>query len=275
MRRTLSLDSSGLRSWVRLLLALAALAALAAGGRMEAAPPPLVHLYTFATPPDLSADDLVYSPAGGGRLVVVAVNPISMLYETTVRGRALSEYPGLGSFSLTRATRGPAQGHFFQAGGAPWLTVAEFDEDFNHVGNCAVKLGGAYVVPGDAVAFNHHRMTFLVSDLDANLIHEVDCRGGGTWVRSITPTGFLAPAGMTFDVSSGTYFGVLHLDSVLVQFDDLGTLVREIDLKPFGVQQPVGITLGQGKLFIADELKGELNDTTGYIYVFRVPEPVR
>lgn len=278
MKRTLRLRIPGARCGARLLLGIAALGALGAAGHIDAAPPPLVHLYTFQTPDGLSADDLVYDPIGG-HLVFVGVNPRSVLWETTIRGELLAEHPDLGSNSLTRATRGATTGHFFQAsGGGGSVTVSEFDETFTKVKDCLVQLSlpdGVPSVPGDALAFNHYRQTFLVSDLPANLIHEVDCRGEGTFIRSVAPVGFDAPAGMVFDVATGTYFGVHHMDSVLVQFDDVGTLIRSFPLAPYGVVQPVGITIGQGKIFVTDELRGEENDKTGYIFAFRTPAPAR
>jgi hypothetical protein len=239
----------------------------------------LVLLYSFETGSGLSPDDLVFSPAGGGRLVIVAANP-SSLYEMTVRGELVAQYPGLGSNAITRSTRGPNMGHFFQANPGPQvLTIAEFDEHFTHIRDYTVDRTTFFNgVPGDALAFNHHRSTFLVSDLPANLIHEVACREDGTqgtFIRSFKPSGFSAPAGMTFDVSSGTYYGVLHIENALVQFDDMGTLIRWISLEEYGVQKPVGVTVGQGKIFIADELSDNRHDITGFIYVFKEPAPVR
>jgi hypothetical protein len=234
----------------------------------------LVLLHYFETGTDLSPDDLVFSPANGGRLINVGVAP-SMLSEWTIDGELVGQYQGLGGNSIARSTRGPNMGHLFQAGGEP-LGIFEYAEDFAFIRHCLVPVEppSALSHPGDALAFNHHRSTFLVSDLSANLIHEVDCRADGTFVRSFAPSGFSAPAGMTFDVSSGTYFGVLHMENALVQFDDTGTLIRWFDLAQYGVQKPVGVTVGQGKLFIADELSDDRHDITGFIYVFLKPRPV-
>jgi hypothetical protein len=234
----------------------------------------LALLYSFETGSGFSPDDLVFSPANGGRLIIVGVEP-STLSEWTVDGEMVSQYSGLGGNSITRSTRGPNMGHFFQAGGAP-IGIFEYAEDFAFIRHCVVSVEPPSIIsaPGDGLAFNHHRSTFLVSDLPANLIHEVDCRGEGTLVRSFAPSGFSAPAGMTFDVSSGTYFGVLHMENALVQFDDTGTLIRWFDLAEYGVQKPVGVTVGQGKIFIADELSDSRHDITGFIYVFMKPHPI-
>lgn len=261
---------------VFLMCALTTTAGARGAGSTKPLRPELVYLYSFETGTGFSPDDVAFSAAGGPQLVIVSAGPAG-LFEMTVRGEMGDQYPALGANSITMSTRGPGKGHYFQAwGGGGTIAIYEYAEDFMFVRSCAVSLEGVpHGYPGDAVAFNHYRSTLLVSDLPANLIHEVDCQGDGAFVRSITPVGFAAPAGLTFDVSTGTYYGVLHMECALVQFDDTGALIRWIDLRPYGVQKPIGVTLGQGKMFIADELVGDLHDKTGFIHVFKEPARVR
>ena len=237
-------------------------------------------LAVFETPPGLSPDDLAFRTSmGGPRLVATAMNPANYLYEMTLDGELIVTYADLGGWSLTRGTRGWAVDHFFQAsGGGGSLSIRELDRDYGVVRDCNVDISGSgSTVPCDGLAYDHHRGTFVATDTDANLLLEVDCSTGtvGSLVRVLVPDGFPAPAGLVYDESTRTFLGVLHGPAELVQFDHDGGLIRRIDLKPFGVQQPVGITVGEGKLFVADELKGDLNDTTGYIYVFKLGAVIR
>lgn len=230
-------------------------------------------LAVFETPPGLSPDDLVFRSSGGPRLVATAVNPESFLYEMTLDGELIAAYPGLGSFSLTRGTQGGFLDHFFQAsGGGGNLDITELDRGYTPVRVCSTDISASpSTVPCDGIAFDHHRGTFLVSDTDANLLLEIDCAGGPVGsLRRWVSLDFPAPAGAVYDKASRSFLGVLHGPAELVRFDADGVLLQRIDLKPFGVQQPVGVAVGQGKVFVADELKGDLNDTTGFIYVFKL-----
>jgi hypothetical protein len=47
-----------------------------------------------------------------------------------------------------------------------------------------------------------------------------------------------------------------------------GQILRRVDLRAYGVEQPIGITIAEGKLYIADELEG---NTGGYIHIFELP----
>ncbi len=50
-------------------------------------------------------------------------------------------------------------------------------------------------------------------------------------------------------------------------------MLRSFDLYQYGIERPVGIGYGQGKLFIADEVS--VPNTGGYIWIFKSPTKTR
>ncbi len=218
-----------------------------------------------------------FSPDGithGRRSLFIAsagaqVPNLTGVFEVTRKGRLVEHRPFSASeerlgFSITRATSGPAAGHFFLASytGLPDIQVFELDADLNRIRRFSFRGSTA---PGDGIAFNHSTRNLAITDVSGELF-EITIRGD--LVRSFpTPSNI----GLTFNVESGTYFAVDFTRVSEFSATD-GALIRTFALRPYGVEQAVGIASGQGRLFIADE-KDDPN-SGGLVWVFKSPKPL-
>jgi hypothetical protein len=218
-------------------------------------------------------DDVVFNPAGGTLFISSAADSVvpastQGVYEVTQDGllvQRLSTPPGvLLGFSITRATSGPGVGNFFMAefNGSPAVRIFQFDRDFAPVNEFTVS---GVASPGDGLAFNHITRTLMLAD--PGLSHLIEVTTSGELLRTIpTPGG--AVAGLTFNLPTGTYFGV-NSGGTMTEFSVDGVVLRQFDLTAYGVKNSVGIASGQGKLFIADE--DDPPNTGGTIHVFKSP----
>lgn len=220
-------------------------------------------------------DGVTYSPRGAELYISASADDgtgTQGVYQVTQDGELIRHITlppptpenGLIGFSITRATSGPKVGHFYMSSynGLPTVNVFEFDRDFTLIGSFPVT-GSAS--PGDGIAFNHLTRNLIVVDGGGNELIEVTT--SGDHVRTI-PLPFAHVVGLTFDVATGSYFGV-DLGGVLKELSSDGDLLRTVDLTAFGVKNPVGIGAGQGRLFIADE--GDPSNSAGVIHIFTSP----
>jgi hypothetical protein len=218
-----------------------------------------------------SPDDATFSPEHGGRLFLSATADAEQgtqkVFEVTLSGKLIRSFdlpvvvPILG-YSIARVSSGPKVGHFFliQYSGGAQVQVWEFDQAFNKVNQFQVDGEGN---PGDAIAYNRRTGTLMITDPSPS---------GGKLIEVTTNgkelTSFPAPGGvngMTFNETTGTYFGVMG--GSMVEFSTSEIIINSYDLSGFGVTMAVGIAYGQGMFFIADE--GRENDI-GYIYIVQV-----
>lgn len=248
----------------------------------------LKYLGSFPTS-GFSPDGLVYDPKGNCLIAVHVASPFFSqgMYVVDLDGtlKAFHPFPDDApcvGLDITRVMNGSKAGHFFVLGfsdvGNPdqgdfeaEVEALELDRDLTplSVFHVTIPYGGD---PGDGVAYNPFSRTLLITDQWANKLHEITI--DGEWVGSTEIAAGCSPyAGITFNVSTGTYFGVEHNGRFLAEFDGDTNLIRTFDLRAYGVQQPVGVTCGQGKIFIADQLSYPFTGTGGFIHVFRSPTP--
>jgi hypothetical protein len=269
------------------VVSLVVFVALLASARVAGAKQPereaLVYLRSFVSP-GVSPDGVAYDPKGGHLLVVngATLEVLSLDGELLASRSFAAQAPYVGC-DIVRVTNGPQAGHFLVTGfsdtGNPIegdieaeLEILELDRNLEPVGvmHVTVPYGGD---PGDGVAYNPFRRSLLITDQWANALHEVTV--DGVFVRTIPYTFCCAHAGIAYNPSTGTYWGVNHGGASLDELDGAGNLLRTFDLTPFGVQQPVGIGFGQGKMFIADELAPPDTNTGGFIHTFMSPKAAR
>lgn len=235
----------------------------------------LIFLEKFETCASIgfSPDGVTYSPKKS-RLFISAAGSDSCnstgVFEVTLEGELIKHiyFPqgyGLG-FSITRVSSGPKNGHFFlvEFNGTPNVRVVEYDSCCEMV-NEFLFTGG--VSPGDGVTFNHKSKNLAILDA-GNGVFEVTT--SGEFVQFFPNP---CTAGITYNRQTGTYFGLEHDPEILIEFTTSGEILRIFNLNQYGVEQPVGIGYGQGKLFIADEIDGP--NTGGYIWIFKAPHRAR
>lgn len=212
---------------------------------------------------------LFISAAGAPELYCESVG----VFEVTLEGELIKHiyfptgFNGLG-FSITRASSGPKNGHFFlvECYGEPEVRVVEFDSYFEMVNEF---LFTGIKNPGDGIAFNHITKNLAILD-------------GGYGIFEVTTSGELVQSfptpcntGITYNRQTGTYFGLEFKNSTktLYEFTTSGEILRSFNLNQYGIGQPVGIGYGQGKLFIADET--DFHNTGGYIWIFKSPHRIK
>lgn len=220
-----------------------------------------------------SPDGVTYSPKKSRLFISASGEDVCTgqrgVFEVTLDGevKKMIYIPWNFGFSITRVTSGPKVGHFFLVdyNSTPTVRVLEYDKDWEKV-NEFIFTGASN--PGDGIAFNHITQNLAICD---------GCRG----VFEITTSGDLVNffpisfclAGMTFNIETGTYFGLGHSPPTLYEFTTSGEIKRIFDLSEYGVMQAVGIGSGQGKLFIADEIDSP--NVGGYIWIFKSPHRVK
>jgi hypothetical protein len=97
------------------------------------------------------------------------------------------------------------------------VSVIEFDKAWNVVGDFEVT---GDVDPGDGITWNHRSQNLVVVDLGASLLIEVTPEG--EHVRTVTTP---CMAGVTFNIPTGTYFGVCP-DATMWEIATDGTVRR-------------------------------------------------
>lgn len=256
-------------------LVLVAMLAIPTGVHGQGTLEPLGSFETFDSL-GFSPDGVTYQPKKAHLLISSAVTAADVpsepgVFETTTTGdliRHIDIDEGLG-LSITKATSGPGVGHVFMVAyegpGDGQASVVEFDEAWNVIGGFEV----AGVAPGDGIAWNHRTQTLVILDRDAGPPVLIEVTPEGDVLRTLPVP---CMAGVTFNIPSGTYFGVCT-DGTLLEIDTTGTVLRSFNLGEYGVSQPVGIGSGQGKLFIADEI--DVPNSGGVIYIFKSPRPMR
>jgi len=232
----------------------------------------LVVLGKFETCQSLgfSPDGVTYSPRKSRLFITAAGSDYcngTGIFELSLDGELIKQihFPsgyGLG-YSITRASSGPKNGHFFlvEFNNTPTVRVVEFDSCCEMV-NEFLFTGGEH--PGDGIAFNHKTKNLAILDAEYG-VFEVTTSGE---LVQFFPTP--CSAGITYNKKTGTYFGLKHEPEILYEFTTYGEMLRSFDLSQYGVEQPVGIGYGQGKLFIADEI--DFPNTGGYIWIFKSPK---
>ena len=266
--------------------ALVALAVTATAPAVAGASDSLTPLGSFDTYNDpglgFSPDDVTYSPVDG-HLFISAAGAEPAVFETTLAGELVAKYAGLpggfGSlgYSLTQATTGPAEEHFFMASytDKAEVSVLEFDAGWSLVGHF-LFMGACDPGPGDGIAYNPVSETLLISDMrygdcaPGSQIFEVTMQGEPVGSFSAWPCEDVA--GIAFNPPTQTYLAVCFGQNTLQEFSMDGEPLRSWDLGAYGVSQPVGIAAGEGKVFIADEIGWPISG--GLIYTFESPPPV-
>lgn len=222
-----------------------------------------------------SPDGISYSPQKAHLFISSAGAEIpneTGIFEVTLNGELVRQIPFretpighcCAGYSITQASSGPKVGHFFLADLMNVTTlVHEFDSNWNWINAFDVTASYPDSHPGDGIAFNRISKNIVVAEEVHGELLEVTT--SGQFVKSFPAVNV---QGITFNDSTGTYFGV-HTSGWLREISADGTILREFDLRHYGIKQPVGIASGQGKLFIADELDSP--NSGGYIYIFKSP----
>ena len=240
----------------------------------------LVFLSKFETLESLgfSPDGVAYNPQKAHLFISSASADVpneTGIFEVTLSGELVDHIPFGGTpvghccagYSITRASSGPKVGHYFLADLMGETTlVHEFDSNWNWINAFPVTASNLNAHPGDGIAFNRISQNIVIAEEVYGEL--LDVTTNGQFVGSFPAVNV---QGITYNDSTGTYFGV-HTSGWLREISTDGTILREFDLKPFGIMQPVGIASGQGKLFIADEI--DFPNSGGYIYIFKSPHSV-
>jgi hypothetical protein len=219
----------------------------------------------------IGPDDVVYSSPKDHLFITSDSGPLFGIFEITLNGTLVNYTPfpvgftNLG-FGIARSTRGSNIGHFFlpEFTGTPTIRIVELDSSLTQV-NVFTFTGSAS--PGDSIAFNPFTTNLAVGDLPQGHGDIFEVTTSGVPVRSFS-TAFQVH-GLTFNVSTGTYFGVNVGDGNLYEFTEEGVLVQTFNLRNYGVMAPVGVASGAGRLFVADE--GIPTNSVGVIYIFKSP----
>ena len=219
-----------------------------------------------------SPDGVTYQPKMAHLLISSASGASTGVFETTTSGDLIRHIDvDEGGLSITKATSGPRVGHVFMVvyegpppDGDGQASVVEFDEAWNLLGSFEV----AGVAPGDGIAWNHRTQSLVILDRDAVPPVLIEVTPEGDVLRTLPVP---CMAGVTFNIPTGTYFGVCT-DGTLLEIDTTGTVLRSFNLGEYGISQPVGIGSGQGKLFVADEI--DVPNSGGVIYIFKSPRTV-
>ena len=231
-----------------------------------------------------SPDGVTYWP-GISRLFISSagtdycVAPPGSVFEVTLEGVLLNhivittpvhEGEPYG-YSITRASNGPKEGHFFLAT-CPYTTtihVVEYDALWNYVGEFEFT---GYLIPGDGIAYNHSTKNLAICEANHGVF---EVTTSGEFVNFI-PLPYNVN-GITFNNKTKTYFGVQTFPQdepkLLHEFDSTGRIIRTFNLSEFGILQPVGIGSGDGKIFIGDEL--DPDNTGGEIWIFKSPKKAK
>lgn len=205
-------------------------------------------------------DDICYSPQEAHLFIGAAADGVGArgVFELTVDGDLVASYAlpdpegGYLGFGIDRVNSGPKVGHFFlpEYNGTPQVGLYEFDRSFSLL---AIYPVVGKIQPGDGIAYNERTRTLFV--LDAGFVEwgerpstmiEVTTNGDMVGTVSIPHVN-----GFTFNQQTGTYFGVQS--NYMVEFSQSGEPLAWYDMPSMGIGGGVGITSGQGKLFIADE----------------------
>jgi hypothetical protein len=243
---------------------------------------PLRLLYTFRTEPyGFTPDDVAYSPGGrhllfsasGDRATCGADNlPGRGIYKLTATGGLVEgmSFPteiaqaNLG-YGIATARTGRVRGNVYlpEFTGTPDIRIWELDRNIDVLRELNAT-GTTY--PGDGIAYDPIDKTLMVVDLGGPNIFQINLDG----IPIGTPIATSCElAGLTHNTATRTFFGVCWSSHKLLEIDSNGVELRSVDLARYGIEQPVGIAAGQGKLFIADE--GDCNNQ-GVVYVFRSPK---
>jgi hypothetical protein len=228
----------------------------------------------------IGPDDITYS-SQDDTLIISSIDPPNEnagIFEITQDGILVRQLPlpapGFGySISYAKRSKGVSSVFMGEYNGTSSIQVLELTYPELQIQNQFTFVGG--VMPGDGIAYSAakpEKLAIVDLGFSPNTVFEMT-PDGESLLRVYETPPF---AGMTAKPVAGGplqgWYAVNHMEALLYEVSSLGDITRVFDLKSFGVQQPIGVAAGGGRIFVADE---RTDNAGGYLYIFKAPPPAQ